>query len=226
MRHIILKPAIIGGLLLSLTACNAVTGEAKRTIEYMFEKTPDYVMSAEQISEFPYTALYVNQDGSPQSLVVLGYVDGTLQAQNFSWISAERETVVTRNGRVIRTEGLHANLTGLSSIEHDPLRCVVTARSDCNLQWSRYHDFELRNGTRISRHVESRFEISGEESLLLPSGETTVTLVREHVDVAVDKQHYVNEFWIEADGHVVKSRQGVLHNEPHFTLTQVKWVGR
>lgn len=217
---------VLAGLLLSLTACNAVTGEARRTIEYMFTKTPDYEMTAEEISEFPYTALYMNQEGSPQSLVVLGYVDGEKPAQNFSWVSEDRETIVTRQGRVIRTEGLHANLTGLSDLSADPLLCVVTSPADCDMSWTRNQDFNLRDGTHLSRRVHSEFEVDGEQRLILPAGEVEVTLVREHVEIELEKLRYVNEFWIEADGHVVKSKQWVLYNEPRFTLTQVKWVGR
>ena len=211
---------------MSLIGCNAVTGEAKRTIEYMLTKTPDYEMTAEEISEFPYTALYMNQEGSPQSLVVLGYIDGDMQTQNFSWVSQERETIVTRNGRVIRTEGLHANLTGLSDLGTDPLLCIVTSPQDCVLSWTRNQDFILRDGTSLSRRVHSEFEVADEQRLALPGGEVDVTLVREYVEIGLHKRRYVNEFWIEADGHVVKSKQWVLHNEPRFTLTQVKWVGR
>lgn len=234
MRQTLLKPIVVASLCLSVVGCNAVTGEAKRTIEYIFRDIPDYELTAQEIDEFPYTALYINQEESPQSLVVLGYADsyvdenadGAAVVQNFSWVSQERETIVTRQGRIIRTEGLHANLTGLSDLQADPLHCVVTSPANCDLNWTRHHDFTLRDGTRISRRVSSEFEIGGEQALSLPAGETNVTLVREHVDVELEGHRYVNEFWIEADGHVVKSKQWTLYNEPRFTLTQVKWVGR
>ena len=222
MNQKIALPAFVFVILTLLTGCNAVTGEAKRTIEYLLEQSPEANLTPEEIEAFPYTALYMNMENASQSLVVLGYVDG----DNFSWVSGENETVVTRHGRIIRTIGLHANLRGVSNVANDPLVCVVTDPERCPTEWEREHDFELRDGQQISRAVHSRFERGERASLTLPGGVVTATLVREHVHVAMSNRDYVNEFWVEDDGHIVKSRQMVLFDEPRFSLTQVKWVGR
>ena len=222
MNQKIALPTLVFIVLTLVTGCNAVTGEAKRTIEYLSEQSPEANLTAEEIEAFPYTALYMNMENASQSLVVLGYVDGN----NFSWVSGENETVVTRHGRIIRTIGLHANLRGISNLADDPLTCVVTEPERCPTEWERVHDFELRNGQQISRAVGSRFERGERAVVNLPGGEVTATLVREHVHVDMGARNYVNEFWIEDDGHIVKSRQMTLFNEPRFSLTQVKWVGR
>ena len=222
MKLKIALPTVVLIALTFVTGCNAVTGEAKRTIEYLLEQSPEVNLTAEEIEAFPYTALYMNMENTSQSLVVLGYVDG----DNFSWVSGENETVVTRHGRIIRTIGLHANLTGISNLANDPLACVITEPERCPTEWERAHDFELRDGQQISRAVHSRFERGERAPLSLPGGAVTATFVREHVQVDMGKRNYVNEFWIEDDGHIVKSRQMALFNEPRFSLTQVKWVGR
>lgn len=213
------------GLILALTGCNAVTEDARRTLEYAFAKTPDVELSAEELREFPYTALYVNQDGSPQSLVVLGYIDGEGEDAEFSWISADRETLVTRHGRVIRTLDLHTNLLAISALDSDPLRCIVTHPGDCLRTWQRDMDFAVGE-RRFTRRASSVFEVVGPTRIQLPEGETQVVHVRERVSIALTDKSFMNEFWIEDDGHVVKSRQRILFNEPSFTLTQAKWVGR
>ncbi|MGX5913538.1 YjbF family lipoprotein [Aliidiomarina sp. Khilg15.8] len=220
-----LKKILALGAVLTLTACNAVTDDAKRTLEYAFEKRPDVELSAQELEEFPYTALYVNQDGSPRSLVVLGYADSDGGTEVLSWISSDRETLVTRHGRVVRTVDLHTNLLATSDVDSDPLRCIVTNPESCLRSWQRALDFEVE-GKRFSRLASSTFKVLGPTTINLPAGETDVVHVREVVDVNLTDKSFVNDFWIENDGHVVKSRQHILFNEPSFTLTQAKWVGR
>lgn len=216
---------IFATLVVGLSACTAVTEDARRTLEYAFTDNEDVVLSDQELQEFPYTALYVNQEGSPQSLVVLGYIDGEDDAANYSWVSADNETLVTRRGRVVRTLDLHNNLLATSDLASDPLRCIVTRPDECLRTWQRDLDFEV-DGRRFTRQASSVFKVEGETTLQLPAGEAEVTHVREIVDIALSDASFENEFWIEEDGHVVKSRQRILFNEPSFTLTQAKWVGR
>lgn len=211
--------------MLALTACNAVTDDAKRTLEYAFKDRPNVELSAQELEEFPYTALYVNQEGSPRSLVVLGYADGEADAEKLSWVSSDQETLVTRRGRLVRTVDLHNNLLATSDLGSDPLRCIVTDPESCLRTWQRELDFEVGD-RRFTRLASSTFKILGPTTIELPSGAADVVHVHETVNVELTDNSFVNEFWIEKDGHVVKSRQKVLFNEPSFTLTQAKWVGR
>lgn len=221
----VLSRLFIVTVVLGLSACTAVTEDARRTLEYAFADEKGFELSSEELREFPYTALYVNQDGSPQSLVVLGYVDGEGDDANFSWVSQDEETLVTRGGRVIRTLDLHNNLQATSDLASDPLRCIVTRPEECLRTWQRELDFEV-DGRHFTRLASSIFKVEGETTLQLPAGEVDVVHVREIVDIELTDESFENEFWIEEDGHVVKSRQRILFNEPSFTLTQAKWVGR
>ncbi|RUO26251.1 YjbF family lipoprotein [Aliidiomarina minuta] len=202
-----------------LGGCTAVTDETFETIKYAFSSPEDATLTEQQISDFPYTAMYARWDDSARLLVVLGYADG----EELSWITAENETLITRGGRVVRTADVDTELLAVSNLAEDPLQCVLD-EDGCNMTWTRYMDIE-RNQQRYSRRVHSDFSIVGEESLQLPDGKTyQVTRVEEHGELGT--REFVNVFWLEADGHVVRSRQQIIPERAALELTQVKWVGR
>lgn len=213
-----LRYLAMAGLVTALMGCTAVTEETRATLEYAFSKPDDVQLSAEEINDFPYTALYAKWDDSAQILIVLGYID----SGEYNWVTAERETMVTVNGRVVRTAGVDYELMAVSDLNQDPLQCVVTA-ADCELSWQRQIDIGTED-SRYTRSVRSEFKILGDEVLQLPSGEYQVTRVEEHG--IIGKRNFSNVFWIEADGHVVKSRQQIIPGRAMLELTQVKWVGR
>ena len=75
--------------------------------------------------------------------------------------------------------------------------------------------------------IISEFDVTGMEILTLPSGiEKSVYRVVEEGRFVFARQEFVNEFWIEADGHVVKSKQTMMPNTMSIELTQIKWIGR
>ncbi|RUO30128.1 YjbF family lipoprotein [Aliidiomarina sedimenti] len=209
----------MAGLVTAIVGCTAVTEETRATLEYAFSKPDDVQLSADEINDFPYTALYAKWDDSAQILIVLGYID----SGEYNWVSADRETMVTVNGRVVRTAGVDYELMAVSNLSQDPLQCVVTAPANCALSWQRQIDIGTED-SRYTRSVRSEFRILGDEVLQLPSGEYQVTRVEEHGTIGSQKFH--NTFWIEADGHVVKSRQLIVPERKLLELTQVKWVGR
>lgn len=209
--------ALCGAFLLA--GCTAVTDETFETIKYAFSSPQDAHLTEQQIAEFPYTAVYARWEDSARLLVVLGFADG----DDLSWITAERETLVTRSGRVVRTIGVDTELLAVSNLAQDPLQCVLDT-DNCILSWERAIDIE-RHQQRYSRIVTSEFSVQGEENLQLPDGKSyQVTRIEEHGQMG--EQAFVNIFWLEADGHVVKSRQQIIPERAALELTQVKWVGR
>src|SRR5690554_5200901 len=92
--------------LVGMTGCSAVSYDLQKTWEYALRKNQDIVLTAEQIAEFPYTAMYGRVEGGPQILVVLGFVDKTGAAQRLSWVTGSRESVTTKHARVVSTSGL------------------------------------------------------------------------------------------------------------------------
>lgn len=212
-----------------LTGCSAVSYDLQKTWEYALQKNQDVVLTKEQISEFPYTAMYGQVEGAPQILVVLGFIDKTGAVERLSWITGSRESVTTEYARIVSTSGLDVDLAGVSDVEKDPLRCVLElaspTHSKCSPQWIRQIDMVggERSGTET---IISSFSVIGQETLQLPAGAKDVIRVAEKGRFVFARQAFTNEFWLEADGHVVKSRQQLMPNTKSIEMTQVKWVGR
>jgi len=208
--------------LLILNGCTAVTGEVRATIEYAFKDAEEAVLSQEKIDSFPYTSLYAKWSGKPRSLIVLGYVN---KPDDWHFITADKETLVLRNGRIIRTQSLNNNLLSVSNVSDDPLRCIVTKRAGCEKSWQRQYDIELGNKV-VSRKVTSDFSVHEKQTLDLPIGPVVATRVVEQGWFELNGSRFINEFWLEDDGHVVKSKQTLFPEGDALTLTQVTWIGR
>lgn len=217
-----LRLLLIPTLLLSLSACTAVTSEVRATIDYAFKDAENAELSQEKIDSFPYTSLYARWADSPRSLIVLGFVNNP---DDWHFITAQNETLVLRNGRVIRTQGLNENLLAVSNLQNDPLRCLVTNPTNCNTQWQRQYDIERKQAV-VSRAVTSSFSVQNKTTLDLPIGPVETTHVVETGEFTLRGDSFVNEFWLEDDGHVVKSKQTLFPGGKVLKLTQVTWIGR
>ncbi len=218
-----IRNGLFAGFLLILAGCTAVTDEVRETVEYAFKDTENAELSAEEIDNFPYTSLYAQWQGRARSLIVLGFVN---KPNKYHFITAEKETLVLENGRVTRTQSLDDNLLSVSNLKNDPLRCIVTTPQSCNNTWQRAYDYQFDDGTRVSRNVKSTFSVKQPEQLAMPYGRATATLVEEAGKFLLTGERFVNRFWVEQDGHVIKSEQRIIPNKPLLNLTQVTWIGR
>ncbi|MCO4322409.1 YjbF family lipoprotein [Aliidiomarina quisquiliarum] len=231
--------ALFASLLLS--GCSALTADIKKIWDVSRQKPQDVVLTAEQIAELPYTAIYARVDGGTQVLIVLGFVNQTSAVERLTWVTGGRETLVTEHNRIISTAGLAVDLAGVSNLTADPLRCILTTvnasatNANCPTKWTRQIDiqptyshpnYKKSSEPRSTDTVVSRFTVIGPETVALPSGLTQVTRVQEQGQFMFTGQAFTNEFWLAADGHVVKSRQQLTANTKPIELTQVKWVGR
>lgn len=220
---LMIRNGLFSCFLLMLAGCTAVTGEVRETVKYAFKDIEDAKLNTEEIQNFPYTSLYAQWQGKARTLIVLGFVN---EPSQYHFITAEKETIVIESGRVIRTQNLDDNLLGISNLKDDPLRCVVTKPESCNRTWQRAYDYEFDNGVLVSREVKSTFTVKQTESLDMPYGSANAVLVEEKGEFRLTGKHFKNKFWIEPDGHVIKSEQSVLPNKPILSLTQVTWIGR
>lgn len=221
---IILLPLVLTASLLA-TACTSVFSDVRATFDYALSSNEDASMTSEELREFPYTAVYANWPDLARIMLVLGYVDG----DEFHWISGDRETLVTLNGRVVRTAMLDYELVSTSNLANDPLRCIL--QDECSSHWVRDAQFANSDGDSFSRAVTSEFSVVGKQEVSLPMGprDTFQVVERGYFGLNADgknKQRFTNYFWLEADGHVVKSEQTLLPGRAALTLMQVKWVGR
>lgn len=218
-----IRNGLFAGFLLILVGCTAVTDEVRETVEYAFKDIEDAELSAEGIDNFPYTSLYAQWQGKARNLIVLGFVD-TLKKYHF--ISAEKETIVLEHGRVTRTQSLTDNLLSVSNLKNDPLHCIINQPESCSRTWLRAYDYQFDDGSSVSRDVKSTFSVKQQVQLDMPYGQATATLIEEAGEFLLTGERFVNRFWVEPNGHVIKSEQHIIPNKPLLHLTQVTWIGR
>ncbi|TRW50182.1 YjbF family lipoprotein [Aliidiomarina halalkaliphila] len=224
---------------LVFTGCSGVHQDIRETARYIFATGDDFSLTPEQISAFPYTGVYLRRGNGPQNFVVLGFIDDYEQAEGavaqYHWVSNDNVTLVTEAGRLVRTQGLsdehnqkligRVDLRATSNRSADPLRCLVTAPQHCPTSYTRDIDM-WRNNHAQSTRVTSRFEIQPNVTIELPTRTVSTTHIIERGVFERTGERFVNEFWAENDGHIVKSKQYVMPGETPFQMTQVKWVGR
>lgn len=232
LLHIIVS----GILILFLASCTSVFDDVRAAWHYATNITPDVDLSPEEIKQFPYTAIYVRKGDDPRALVVLGYVDGQGENRLHNWISQQRETLVTRHGRIVKTDSLHPELIHITDIKNDPLICIQQSLktssqlSTCEHSWEHIRDIR-RDNDFISLHAIAEFTIEGNVDLTLADGrQRSVLHVRESLSFSSSAlgpaATRTNQYWLEPDGHVVKSIQYIMPGEAGFEIEQVKWVGR
>lgn len=212
----------------AVSGCSSVTYDLQRTWQLYFQGQEDIVLSAEEIEVFPYTVQYARLGSRGQATIVLGYIDPVGSGYEYHWVSADQETLVTENGRVKRVSRMgDYRILATYSGSADPIGDMVRSGVG-EAAWQRTVDYTV-NGESYSVVAASQFVANGPQSLELPAGVVNVYHVVERgqfVGVAGSTGKFVNEFWVEADGHVVKSRQTLAPGADELQLTQVKWVGR
>ena len=239
MYTFIKQSAIPTLLLLGLTSCTSVFSDVYSTWEYATQKRADAELSAEQIQDFPYSAMYAQRGSNPRSMIVLGFIDGEGYNAKYNWITSERETIVMKHGRLIRTNQLVPELLARTNLPEDPLLCLSELLSqqgfeglsptECDLSWNSVMDIQASEA-KFSVATQSTFNLGQVELLNLPAGQVRALRVTEKMSFAKSRFHpgssVTNEYWLEGDGHVVQSVQNFAPNQEALKFTQVKWVGR
>ncbi|RUO27860.1 YjbF family lipoprotein [Aliidiomarina sanyensis] len=236
----VMKVAVVPLLLTGLlVGCSGVHQDIRETFRYVFTSGEDFELTPEQIADFPYTGIYVRRGNGPQNFVVLGFIEQlSAQGQTVSqlhWVTSDEITLVTEHGRLVRTVGLaraeqqpvlgSIDLHATSNRSADPLRCLVTAPQGCPTAWEREVDYTTSSQSKSSR-VSSQFETVANVMVELPTRMVETTHIIERGRFHATGERFVNEFWAEPDGHVVKSKQTFMPGEAPLAITQVKWIGR
>ena len=148
----------------------------------------------------------------PQALLVLGHYDG----DNLNWISAQREVIVTRRGRVVKTYGLPQDVTETVFLTADPVgqpSPAVAAAQPC------LRTLDLEPGHRDGVVVSSHFERLGDETLEILGERIPTELWQERGAAPQLAWEFANLYWIDpSSGYVWKSRQAAAPSLPPLEI--------
>jgi len=171
-------------------------------------KGADLTLTRADVDRIHYASLAVRLGDGPQALLILGRYDG----DELNWISAEREVIVTRRGRVVKTYGLPQDLKVTIFLTKDPVgrpSRSIAALPEC----LRTLDFEPEHRDGIL--ARSRFEKLGEDEIEILGERRATELWEERGSAAELEWDFVNRYWVEPEsGYVWKSRQAAAPGLP------------
>ena len=174
-------------------------------------------VSRAQVAQIPYATVLAKIGRGPQSLLVLGRIDD----QDLHWISADRNVFVTRNGRLMKTVGLPANLVHTRLAGPDPLTTGAAVGASTQAGLVRYVD--VMPGNYFDAGVAARYELVGEERIEIVELEYDCIVVRERNDVPVMDWTHENRFWIDSSsGFVWRSLQHFAPGIPPVEVSITK----
>lgn len=188
--------AATAGLLTS--ACSSPTARSMtKVLDMTISSKPAY--PEDYPDKLPYASIAAQIDNGSPSLLILGkIVDHDLH-----WISADREVIVTRFGRIMQTVGLPDNIDATELITQDFLEPdrprIETFQRTIDIAKSRAF------GVRIESHIrvlDSSVQKVGSREILL-------TQIEELCQSKDLNWQFTNQYWVDANNYCWRSKQSL-----------------
>lgn len=176
--------------------------QTSAAIDFLWNGISGPEITRQQVADLPYATILGKIGRGPMSLLVLGRYDG----EDLHWISADRNVLVTRNGRLMKTVGLPTNIVRTRLAGTDPLVSGAAVRAAADREVVRYID--VMPGGFFGVSVESAYETLGEERIEILGLAYDTVVVQERNAVPLMDWKHRNRFWIDRDtGFVWRSLQ-------------------
>lgn len=188
---------------------------AYQTIRDAITTPPDATLSSTQLSKLPYAASYARLGDNPRALIILGEAQG----EERLWITKEKEALVTRHGRVIRTDDLKKANFSLHFTSVDPLASGLKGITE-HPKATGFIDF--MPGYHYGLPFIAQYKVVGKQTLTIGGMQKQLTQVDEHYSVDKLDFHTVNHYWLDSRGLVWKSSQQYIPQLPALKLTLLK----
>jgi len=155
-------------------------------------------LTDDDIQNMRYASQYMSINDGPQLFVVLAYDENGQQ----KWVTQDRATIVTQNGRVVKTVGLDDNLQQVTNLGDDPL--VKVNQIIDGARWTRQMAWSERQQARMAT-ARSTFSWQGTDTLKVGSSVTPVRVLDEEVTAAGTTWN--NRYWVDDAGQIRQSKQ-------------------
>ena len=203
---------------LALTACGSdgVWQSARSLVqEEIFKDRSIIPHTREQIESIPYATITARLEDAVPSLMVLGYIDG----KKLQWVASNNASIVTENGRLVRTVGFDQNITYVSFVDGDPLS-DGRALSEKSFSYGVFVETLGNRPDAISYQCE-----------LKPDGREVITILEYTYDTLVYEEKCTshkgekleNKYWIDSkDGFMWRSYQKIYSTDFHLEINILK----
>ena len=186
--------------------------EAFKALKNAIVGYEDKLVTKELVENIPYASASMKIGKGPTGLIILE----SINSDRLTWVSADGVFLVTRNGRVIKTAGLHNNLTELNT----PIKKKGLLDQDSQITYSYYFSYDLPYLRNME--VKARINNKGEVKVDLLGGQRLLTLIEEEISNDYIGWNAVNRFWIDKEGFVWKSEQHISPKVPKLVIEVTK----
>lgn len=214
---------LVSGLTLPLAACELPYGLDMKTVKTAaavavgLEDPPG--ITVEQAAKVPFASMGLRIGHSGERMLVLA----TDNHGERLWTSSERQALITRNGRIIKTAGLPWNLSNMRFPGGDPL---VTGLQNPFPQYAVLRLADFKDIHRYDVAITGHLERKGLKMITILGAELPTLMVVEHCQCEVVDWEFTNIFWVDRDsGFVWRSTQSIHPNLPPFTINMLRPPG-
>ncbi len=173
----------------------------------------DSSITRELVNNIPYASQTLKIGKGPKGLMILE----SINKDEMVWISADPIFLVTKNGRIIKTEGLENDLKGIiyprlsfeEILEKTPTSSLTTYYS--------YDNPELYN-----LDLKIRYFVQAKEEVFILNTKYNLTLVEEVVSNDEMGWKFKNLYWLDENFYVWKSQQTINPKMPEFNIEVTK----
>lgn len=201
---------------LALVGCSQKMDAFQKTAKLAIWGGDDVQVSAEKVAQTPYASAYLRVGKAPQAFVVLAFAENG----QFKWIGADRNIVVTHNGRIVKTQGFGEDIAHVINVTPDPL-AVGLLKPSTSLHWQ--GKMAWSQVQRGDYAVESVFQAHGKETVTILDKPRQLLKFTEQVSVPALNAEYTNTYWLEpTTGQVVQTWQYMGPDMALVKLTVLK----
>ena len=204
----------LSGMTLVSGCAGSLLGNAVVAASLAIKGIDDAPISKEYVASLPWASMGVKIGAGQRSMLVLGRYDNAER----HWISADRATIATWNGRLSRVIGLAAELRETRDLGDDPI-----AGQTFEFAGTHTRSVDLGPEPRFGVIIQSRFEIVRRETITILDEQRDTLRVRESNTARTVRWQFDNEFWLDFHtGYCWRSAQHFHPGQPAIELEVFK----
>ncbi len=211
------RTTLLAGCGLLLSACSETPiGPIGDSVSRLFEGPEETRIPRARIDSIPYAIISAKIGSGQRALLVLRRVD----QKELSWFAANHIVFVTREGRLVRTAGLTANLKHTQLIDRDYLGLIHNEQHPTG---SVRRLVDLGPPDRYGLLITASFENLGPSSIVIAELRFDTLLIRERNEARELDWSFENLYWVDpANGLIWKSTQYIHPDIPPLELELLK----
>jgi hypothetical protein len=193
-----------------LSGCTKNFKSALGSVQAAIELSRGTEITTEYIKSLPYASSLVTVNDAQPILLILAYVDKSPinNTYQLTWLSADKGTIVTENGRIIHTTGFDAN--NLESLSSDGGSLPLPNEAE---SWLATYDWSPGYRFNFTADVNSRS--LGITTISTDLWTQEAEHIQEHVSFGSLNSQFKNDFWVAPE----------TKNTKAFVVKSIQYLG-